>query len=155
MKVVNYARYSGNSHVQPNIERQLEECRKYAERNGHVVVDEYVDLAHARGDRPQFTKMIADSKKGQFQAVLVYQFDRLGRNLCQSLENEYNLNKNGVRVVSVSENIPDGSSGNASNILLESVLEGMAAYCSAEHSAKIKRGITLKKQRQSNNKGEM
>lgn len=47
------------------------------------------------------------------------------------------LKKNGVRVLSARENISDDANG----ILMESVLEGMAEYYSAELSQKVKRGM--------------
>ena len=46
------------------------------------------------------------------------------------------LKKNGVKVMSVKENISDGPEG----IILESILEGYAEYYSAELSEKIQRG---------------
>ena len=49
------------------------------------------------------------------------------------------LKKNGVKVLFARENITDDVSG----VLMESVLEGMAEYFSAEFSQKVKRGMTL------------
>ena len=61
----------------------------------------------------------------------------------QSLKAEYDsafykhhLKKNGVRVVSATENISEGPEG----IILESMLEGMAEYYSAELAVKVHRG---------------
>ena len=71
--------------------------------------------------------MIDDSKKKQFQYVLVYQLDRFARNRYDSATNKAKLKKNGVRVISVRENITDDASG----ILMEAMLEGMAEYYSA------------------------
>ena len=48
------------------------------------------------------------------------------------------LRKNGVRVMSATEAISEGAEG----ILLESMLEGMAEYYSAELSEKVVRGLT-------------
>ena len=47
------------------------------------------------------------------------------------------LRDNGVRLISATENIPDTPEG----IILESLLEGMAEYYSAELSQKVKRGF--------------
>jgi len=52
------------------------------------------------------------------------------------------LKKNGVRVLSARENITDDASG----ILMESVLEEMAEYYSAELSQKI-RGMDINAQK--------
>ena len=81
--------------------------------------------------------MIEDSKKGDFDFVLVYQLDRFARNRYDSATYKAKLKKNGVRVLSAKENISDDASG----VLMESVLEGMAEYYSAELSQKVKRGI--------------
>ena len=43
------------------------------------------------------------------------------------------LEKNGVKVISANENISEGSEG----IILESILEGMAEYYSADLSEKV------------------
>ncbi|MEG0692620.1 MAG: recombinase family protein, partial [Oscillospiraceae bacterium] len=53
------------------------------------------------------------------------------------------LKKNDVRVISARENISDDASG----ILMEAVLEGMAEYYSAELSQKIKRGMDINAQK--------
>ena len=42
-KAVIYARYSSDSKTEQSIEEQLRECKKYAERNGLIVVKEYID----------------------------------------------------------------------------------------------------------------
>lgn len=87
--------------------------------------------------------MIADSAKKQFQGVLVYQLDRFARSCYDSAHYKNILKKNGVRVLSARENISDDASG----ILIELVLEGMAEYYSAELSQKIKRGMNLAAER--------
>ena len=51
--------------------------------------------------------------------------------------NKHTLKLNGVKLVSATENIPDTPEG----IILESLLEGMAEYYSAELSQKVKRGL--------------
>lgn len=53
------------------------------------------------------------------------------------------LKKNGIRVLSAREDIIDDASG----ILMESVLEGMAEYYSAELSQKIRRGMDINAQK--------
>ncbi|MFI3254945.1 MAG: recombinase family protein [Eubacteriales bacterium] len=83
--------------------------------------------------------MIADSAKRQFEGVLVYQLDRFSRNRYDSATNKQKLKKNGVRVLSARENISDDASG----VLMESILEGMAEYYSKELSQKVTRGMRL------------
>ena len=141
MKVIIYARYSSNGQSEQSIEGQIKACREYAERNGYKIIDEYIDRAMTgtTDSRPEFLRMIADSAKRQFGGVLVYQLDRFARNRYDSATYKAKLKKNGVRVLSARENISDDASG----VLMEAVLEGMAEYFSAELSQKVKRGLTL------------
>ena len=140
--IVIYARYSSSSQSEQSIEGQLKVCYDYAERNGYKVIAEYIDRAISGTDaesRPEFLRMIADSAKRQFQAVLVYQLDRFARNRYDSATYKNKLKKNGVRVISARENISEDASG----ILMETMLEGMAEYYSVELSQKVTRGMRL------------
>ncbi len=141
MNVVIYARYSSHNQNEQSIEGQLEVCRNYAKLNNYTIVHEYIDRAQSgtSDDRPEFLKMISDSDKGNFEGVLVYQLDRFARNRYNSAVNKRHLKKNGVRVFSARENINDDASG----ILMESVLEGMAEYFSVELGQKVKRGMKI------------
>ena len=140
MNVVIYARHSpGPKQNEHSIEGQLEVCYEFAKRNGYNVIGEYIDrdISGKTDNRPEFLKMIKDSERKQFQGVLVYQLDRFARNRYDSAIYKKKLKKNGVRVFSAKENISEDASG----ILMESVLEGMAEYYSVELSQKIKRGM--------------
>ena len=141
MNIVIYARYSSHSQTEQSIEGQLETCYEYAKKNGYTVIGEYIDRAQSgtTDKREEFQRMIADSDKHTFEAVLVYQLDRFARNRYDSAVNKHRLKKNGVRVVSARENISDDASG----ILVEGVLESMAEYYSAELSQKIRRGMNI------------
>jgi len=145
MNAVIYARFSSHSQREQSIEGQLETCYKFAADNGYTIIGEYIDRAQSgtNDNRVEFQKMIADSDKHLFNAVLVYQLDRFARNRYDSAINKAKLKKNGVRVVSARENIADDASG----ILVEGILESMAEYYSAELSQKIHRGMAINAQK--------
>ena len=134
-----YARYSSNSQTEQSIEGQLRECMQYAEYNDISVIDTYIDraLTAKTDNRPNFQKMIKDSNKQLFKYVIVWKLDRFSRDRYDSAHYKHILKKNGVKVVSAKENISEGPEG----IILESMLEGMAEYYSAELSVKVKRGL--------------
>jgi DNA invertase Pin-like site-specific DNA recombinase len=136
-----YARYSSDKQTEQSIEGQLAACYDYAEREGIVVVGEYVDRARSAktDNRPEFQRMVTDSAKRLFDAILVYQLDRFSRNRYDSAIYKARLKKNGVRVLSARENIAEDASG----VLMEAVLEGMAEYYSAELSQKVRRGMDI------------
>ncbi len=133
-----YARYSSENQREESIEGQLRECYEFAKKNDISVVGEYIDRAYsAKTDRrPDFQRMIKDSAKRNFNLVIVWKLDRFARNRYDSAHYKTLLKKNGVKVMSATERISDGAEG----ILLESVLEGMAEYYSADLSEKILRG---------------
>lgn len=139
MKAVIYARYSCERQTEQSIEGQLHECNEYARKNDITIVNTYIDRATSgkSDNRLQFQQMIKDSDKQAFEAVIVYKMDRFSRNRYDSAVYKARLKKNGVRVLYAKESIPDGPEG----IILESLLEGMAEYYSAELAQKVKRGL--------------
>ena len=82
--------------------------------------------------------MIKDSAKNMFDVIIVWELDRFACNRYDSAHYKAQLRKNGVKVISANENISEGSEG----IILESVLEGMAEYYSADLLEKVIRGLT-------------
>ncbi len=141
INVVIYARYSSHNQQETSIEGQLKVCQDFCERNNYNIIDKYIDraLSGTTDNRPEFLKMIRDSSKKEFDYIVVYQLDRFARNRYDSAIYKNKLKKYGVRVLSAKENINDDASG----ILMESVLEGMAEYYSAELSQKVKRGMEI------------
>jgi len=145
MNLVFYGRYSNSGQSEQSIEGQRKVCYEFAERNGYKIIGEYIDraLTGTSDNRPEFLRMIADSAKRQFSGALVYQLDRFARNRYDSATYKAKLKKNGVKVLSARENISDDASG----VLMEAVLEGMAEYFSRELSQKVKRGMQLSAQK--------
>lgn len=138
-KAVVYARYSCDNQTEQSIEGQLRVCNEYAEKHNLLIVENYIDRAMTgRNDnRPDFKRMLADSDKKSFECVLVYKFDRFSRNKYESVIHKKYLRDKGITVISAMENIPDTPEG----IILESLLEGLNQYYSAELSQKVKRGM--------------
>jgi len=134
-----YARYSCDKQTEQSIEGQLRVCKEYAERNDIVIPNTYIDQAMSgtNDNRPDFQKMIKDSSRKEWDYVLVYKLDRFSRNKFESTIHKKTLRDNGVKVLSAMENIPDTPEG----IILESLLEGMNQYYSAELSQKVKHGM--------------
>lgn len=151
MNVVIYARYSSHNQTEQSIEGQIAICEEYAKRNNYTIVGTYIDraLTGTNDNRPQFKQMIEDSNKKYFNGVLVYQLDRFARNRYDSATYKSRLKKNDVRVFSAKENISEDASG----ILMESVLEGMAEYYSAELSQKVRRGMKINAEKCQHNGG--
>ena len=135
-----YLRYSDRSQTEQSIEGQQRVCMEYCERNKLNVVEVYVDRAtsgRSTEKRVEFKRMMRDSEKKMWNGVVVYKLDRFARNRYDSATHKARLKKNGVKVISATENLSD----NPESIILEAVLEGMAEFYSAELSQKITRGM--------------
>lgn len=83
-RVALYARVSTrNGHQDP--ETQLLALREVAERAGWEVVEEYVDHsisgAKGRDQRPEFDRLCTDATRRQFDVIMAWSVDRLGRSL--------------------------------------------------------------------------
>ena len=139
MNAVIYARYSSHNQREESIDGQIRECQEFALRNGITIVGEYIDraLTGKTDNRAAFQKMIRDSEKGHWEAVIMYTLDRLGRNRYDLAMYKAKLKKNGVRVFYAKQSIPDGPEG----IVFESVLEGMAEYYSENLARNVQRGM--------------
>lgn len=133
-----YARYSSDAQSEQSIEGQMRVCNAYAEAHDLLIVKDFVDRAMTgmNDARPAFQQMLHESKKKQWEVVLVYKLDRFSRNKYESIVHKKALKDLGISVVSATENIPDTPEG----VILESLLEGMNQYYSMELSQKIRRG---------------
>ena len=138
-KVVIYARFSSDNQRDESIDAQQRACEEYAKRNGMIIVDTYIDRAKsATSDkRPEFQRMINDAKQKKFDVVLVHKLDRFSRDKYDSVIYKKRLKDNNVKLVSVVENI-DGS---PESLILESTIEGMAQYYSANLSREVRKGM--------------
>lgn len=145
-----YARYSeGSRQTEQSIEGQVHDCQAYADRNGITIIDIYADK-HISGKsidgRDEFQRMMKDVEKHLFDCVIVWKIDRFGRSRQDIAFNKYKLKKANVKLLYAAESIPDTPEG----IILESVMEGLAEYYSADLAQKVTRGI-----RESAKKGQL
>lgn len=134
-----YARYSSSAQSEQSIEGQLRVINEYAQKEGFNIINTYIDrtMTGRNDDRPDFLRMIKDSENKQFQYVIVYKLDRFSRNRYDSAVHKRTLRNNGVKVISATELILDTPEG----IILESMIEGLSEYYSAELAQKVRRGL--------------
>lgn len=143
MNVALYMRYSSEKQTEQSIEGQDRVCSTFCEREGHVIVERYIDRATSAYKkteaRIQFKQMISDATKDHcaFDGIVVYKLDRFARNRYDFATYKHILRKHGIAVLSATEPISDSPE----SILVESLLEGLSEYYSAELSQKIKRGL--------------
>jgi DNA invertase Pin-like site-specific DNA recombinase len=82
MKAALYLRVSTGEQTTENQEREL---RAVAQRMGHTIVEVYVDRGisgtKGRDKRPAFDRLHKDASRRQFDIVMAWSVDRLGRSL--------------------------------------------------------------------------
>ena len=137
-----YARVSSDRQdVDLSVAAQLRALRDHADRNGYVVVREYVDEAVSGrvDDRPEFNKMIDEARSpgASFQEVLVWKFSRFTRKREHAVAYKSLLRRRGVRVVSITERTDDTPTGN----LTEGIIETVDEFYSEDMATDIRRGM--------------
>jgi site-specific DNA recombinase len=117
MHIALYARVSTTRQAENDlsIPDQLRQMRLWAERLGHVVVREYIEPGASATDdkRPVFQDMMSDAglKPAPFQAVVVHSLSRFFRDLVLAAMYERKLQKAGVSLVSITQQMQNDNSG--------------------------------------------
>lgn len=141
LRGVIYARYSaGPNQTDRSIEGQIDDCQAFARSNSIDIIKVYADR-HISGrsteGRYELERLIADAKAHKFDVVICWKVDRLGRDRYDLAKIKATIKRTGVLIKYAKETLPDGPEG----IILESLLEGMAEYYSADLSQKVTRGL--------------
>src|SRR5699024_7570062 len=138
-KAVAYARFSSDNQREESISAQIRAINEYAKNNNILMINTYIDEARSAttDDRPQFQRMIKDSANKSFDYVIVHKLDRFSRDRYDSAIYKRTLKNNGIRVLSVLENLDSSPE----SIILESVLEGMSEYYSKNLAREVKKGM--------------
>ena len=134
-----YARFSSERQRDESIEDQVRVCSDWAAGHDLAVVATYEDRAVSgtSDERPEFLRMIADARSGNFGTVLVYKLDRFARDRFDAAIYRKRLGDCGVSLRSAMESIPDGPEG----AILESVIDGFNEYYSRNLSQNVLRGM--------------
>ena len=137
-----YARVSSDRQdVDLSVAAQLRALREHADRNGYVVVREFVDEAESGrvADRPQFQEMLDEAKTPQapFREILVWKFSRFTRKREHAVAFKSMLRRRGIRVVSITEQADDSPTGK----LLEGIIETIDEFYSENLAQDVTRGM--------------
>lgn len=84
-------------------ECQRPDVNRLVAANGYHVVDTYEEQASAAKFRPEFERMMVDARSGKFKVLIVWALDRFGRSMAGNVRDVIELDKLGVRIVSVKE----------------------------------------------------
>ena len=126
-----------------SIQVQRDYCQRKASEMGVQLVDEYIDRGKSArtADRPALQAMLTRIKEDtDIQYVFVHKLDRLARNREDDVHIGLLLAKNGVRLMSCTENIDDTPSGK----LVRGIMGDIAEWYSSNLSEEAKKGMRKK-----------
>lgn len=152
-RAVGYVRVSavmgreGDSFMSPDLQR--EKIEAWAAYRDYTIVGYYVDLdvSGRRGTkRPEFERMMSDARDGKFEAVAVYRLTRFSRSVSEASARYEELEKLGVDLASVTEDIDTSTAGGK---FMRNMLSALAEFESERigeewrniHATRRRRGI--------------
>ena len=139
MKVALYIRVSKD---EQKTDRQHDDLKKYCADNGHDIVAIFEDKQSGlRRIRSSLTELLG--RVNEFEAVIVWSYDRLTRDDMQALELKYYFKSCNVRLISFTE----GEIKCPMTELLHTIKAGVSKYESAVKSQRIRSGLQARRSR--------
>ncbi|MCK4252812.1 recombinase family protein, partial [candidate division WOR-3 bacterium] len=140
-----YARVSTKEQAEKglSIPAQLKAIREYAKSHDFRILEEFTDLGESArtANRPEFREMIKRCQKDKtIDAVVIHKIDRFSRNNIDFFAYKAILKKEGIRLLSVCENIEETPSGE----FIENVLVAMAQFYSSNLAEETLKGLKEK-----------
>lgn len=117
--------YMRVSTIDQHPETQLHDLRRMAEQRGYEIVEEYTDrISGTKAKRPALDQMMRDARRGRFDVVLVWAFDRMARSVKHFLDVLDELNRLNIEFISFRENIDTGGPlGRAVVVIIGAIAE--------------------------------
>jgi putative DNA-invertase from lambdoid prophage Rac len=107
---------------------QIRELQGYIERRGWELTGVYQDqMSGAKASRPGLDQLVADARRRQFDAVVVWKLDRFGRSLVHCVSGIQELASLGIRFIATSQGLDTDESNPASKLLLH-ILAAVAQF---------------------------
>ena len=119
------ALYMRVSTLDQHPETQLHDLRSLAAQRGFEIVREYSDkISGTKARRPGLDQLLADARRGKFDVLIVWAFDRLARSVRHLIELLDELTHLKIDFISFRENIDSGGAlGRAILVIIGAIAE--------------------------------
>lgn len=104
MKVVIYGRVSTDTQ---ELQQQIEACKKFCDYKGFEVTKVFADVGSGKDffRRPNFNLMLEKLRAFEYEGIIVFRFDRLGRNTVECIKFFDEMETKGIKIFSLNESI--------------------------------------------------
>lgn len=143
MHVALYARVSTTRQADNDlsIPDQIRQINEWCKSNGHIVVRDFVEPGASATDdkRPVFQQMIEEAKQKPpaFEAIIIHSLSRFFRDAIQFGVYERSLNKNKIKIISITQPTSDDATG----VLVRQIITSFDGYQSAENAKHTSRAM--------------
>lgn len=146
MRAVGYLRVSTTEQAREgySLSAQQQAVRAYCQAHGWELVESYADAGRSGKSlqgRDELARLLEDAQAGNFERVVFWRLDRLGRNLRDLLDICDRLEVSGVGVVSIQEAIDTGT---AAGRMIRNIMGALAEFERETVVKRIKAGMTEK-----------
>src|SRR5438445_7417554 len=139
LPVKRVAVYTRVSSSDQHPESQLCDLRPLATARGYEIVGEYTDtISGAKAKRPGLDKLMSDARRGRFDVVLVWAFDRMARSVKHFLEELDELSRLNISFISFRENVDTDSALGGAMVIIVAAIAGLVRSLIVE---RVKEGM--------------
>ena len=139
-KIIRAAIYARCSTNRQDVQGQIDDLQRIAERRGWEITDIYADTAVSGStrNRPQLDRLMRHAREGRFDLVATQRFDRAGRSLRHLITMLEEFDSLGIGFFSAFESLDTGT---PSGRLLFSVIGSLAEFERSLLAERVKNGV--------------
>lgn len=101
MRVAIYARVSTDKQ---ELEHQIDSCKRFCDYRKLEIANVYQEIfSGAKAKRPQYLELVSALRRGEYDGIVVFRLDRLGRNARELALLIDELENRGIKVFSINE----------------------------------------------------
>lgn len=143
MKAVIYARVSTATQ---KTDMQLDECRRFVKAQGWEL-EEYLETESSVKARPVLACMMDAARRRSFDVVVVWKLDRIARSMKQFIDIVLELDRYGVRFLSVTQRMIDSDQRDPMGVFLRNLFAALAELERGIIVERVKSGVAAAKAR--------